>query len=174
MAPTGWTRTLPTAGATASVNIYQATGTYDNCADSTSWTLDTTSGLATLLLPACPTQTALAGASGTIVVTSSGSTWGSTGDIINGVIYGFFPQSGASGSGLFTGTISGSSGGSTGSSGLVLTTSTTTAASGGFGFASGSGSTVTAISTTSGANVLVGGLNYSVIKQSGRINLLCN
>jgi len=175
VAPAGWTRTVPTAGSSAS-NIYQATGTYDNCTDSTSWSLDLTSGQPTLLLPSCPTQSALAGASGTIFVTSGNLQFGYTGNIINGVIYGFFPQSGASGSGLFTGTVSGSSGSSSGSSsGLVLTTSTTATGSGGFGFGSGATGSSTAINYASGATILIGGVNYTVQKSSdGRVNLVCN
>ena len=172
VAPTGWTRNLPTAGSNASVRIFQATGTYDNCTDSTAWTLDGTSSNPTLLLPACPTASALAGASGTVVVTSGGLVFGYTGNIINGVIYGFFPQSGASGSGLFTGTATGSTGGS---SGLALTNSTVSTASGGFGFGSGATGSSTVINYGSGANVLAGGLNYNVVKSSsGRINLECN
>ena len=166
VAPSGWTRVVPTAGATASVNIYQATGTYDNCADSTSWTLDvSTNGSPALLLPACPSSASLASSSGTVIVTTNGSQWGYTGDVINGVIYGFFPQSGVSGSGLFTGTITGSTGGS---AGLVLTTGT----SSNLGFASGSG---TAIINYPSTNVLAGGLNYTVTKAptGGGITLVC-
>ena len=164
-----WTLTAPVAGGVASTNIYQAIGTYDNCGNggvgSTTWALDSTSGVPNLLLPACPTRASLDSSSGTVIVTTNGFQWGYTGDVINGVIYGFFPESGVSGSGLFTGTITGSTGGS---AGLVLTTGT----SSNLGFASGSGSAIINYPST---NILAGGLNYTVVKANtgGGITLVC-
>ena len=118
------------------------------------------------MLPNCPSSAEIATASGTIIVTTNGSTFGYTADVINGVIYGFFPSdsaSGSSGSGLFTGTVSGSSGGS---SGLVLGSGSTS----NLGFASGSGAAL----VNSSSNILIGSKNYNVTKNStGSIVLQC-
>jgi len=111
-----------------------------------------------------------------------------TGNVINGVVYGFFPQTTAnpttsnpngSGSGLFTGTITGSLGGSSGlylnniASGSTSVNNTST----NFGFASGSGSgTINPSSnvSVSSANSLNGSINYNIVRTTtGQIVFQC-
>jgi len=132
----------------------------------------TTSNPTAKYLPSCPTSTA--SASGTLNVTVNGVSF--SGSIVNGVIYGFFPQSGASGSGLFQGTVSGSTGSGSGSltSGLVLTANTTSLASGGLGFASGI-TFASGIINYPSTNVVINNISYSVIRpaSSNSIQLDC-
>jgi len=110
-----------------------------------------------------------------------------TGNVINGVVYGFFPQTTAnptatnpngSGSGLFSGVVTGSLGGS---SGLYLNNiasgSTSTNSIGSFGFASGSGSGIVVASSNvsvSSANSLNGTINYNLTRTAtGQIVFQC-
>ena len=141
---------------TTSTTLTGQSGITVNAGQSVYLPNSTSSNASGIVLPNCPSsaETAI----GTITVTTNGSTFGYTADVINGVIYGFFPSgsaSGASGSGLFTGTVSGSSGGS---SGLVLGSGSTSD----LGFASGSGAAL----VNSSSNILINSVNYNVIKNS--------
>lgn len=134
-------------------------------------------------LPTCPTPAQMATSTGTVLVTSTtagiSSQYGYTGNLVNGVIYGFFPTSGAtsgSGSALFSGSVTGSSGGSNGLT-LPASGSSTSSPS----FLSGSGSaTQTFInfgSTGSNVAITINSVltNYNVRKNTtnGQIELAC-
>jgi len=180
---TTWTTSIPTFNV-ASTNWFSylqvtnsgcASGTYTSNGVTTTITAgttvyilnSTTANPTALYLPTCPASTATA--SGTLNVTVNGVSF--SGSIVNGVIYGFFPQASGSGSGLFQGTVSGSTGGS---SGLVLTTNTTSLASGGLGFASGT-TTASGIINYPSTNVVINNINYNVIRptNSTSIQLVC-
>ena len=141
---------------TTSTTLTGQSGITVNAGQSVYLVNSTSSNTNGIVLPNCPSSAATA--SGTIIVTTNGLTFGYTADVINGVIYGFFPSgsaSGASGSGLFTGTVSGSSGGSYG---LVLGSGSTSD----LGFASGSGAAL----VNSSSNILIVSKNYNVITNS--------
>ena len=179
-APSGWTLTAPTTFA-AGQTTFVATGTTtQSCvtttgvgvvtpSTTTTWVLTkTAAGSNAIYVPACPTNAQLATVSGTVVATlNNGQTFGLTGDVINGVLYGFFPQSGASGSGLFTGSVTGSSGGS---SGLALTGATNSSfgtVTGGLQASGISGISSIALSG-SGSNI-----NYNVTISNNQLVLQC-
>ena len=181
-----WSSTAPTF--TTASQTYYSYSQISNTSNCASGTYTTSSGTQTinastviyvlnatstntsgLFTPSCPSSVATS--TGTIVVTSNGLTF--TGSVINGTIFGFFPQSGASGSGLFTGTVSGSSGSG---SGLVLGTGATS----NLAFTSVSGSTLNNIvpATTNVAVTPSGSttpIYYNVIKNtSAQIVLACS
>ena len=142
---------------TTSTTLTGQSGITVNAGQSVYLVNSTSSNTSGIVLPNCPSSTDIATASGTITVTTNGSTFGYTADVINGVIYGFFPSgsaSGASGSGLFTGTVTGASGGS---AGLVLGSGSTS----NLGFASGSNNAV-----NSSSNILIGSKNFNVVQNS--------
>lgn len=193
---TTWSSTLPTFNVanrnwytyTAVTNSGCATGTYNSTsiAPSTTayiYTPTTATNPVGSFLPTCPTPAQMATSTGTVLVTATTGTtasqYGYTGNLVNGVIYGFFPTSGetsGSGSALFSGSVTGSSGGSVGLT-LPASGSSTSSPS----FLSGSGSaTQTFInfgSTGSNVAITINSVttNYNVRKNTsnGQIELAC-
>ena len=193
---TTWSSTLPIFNVanrnwytyTAVTNSGCATGTYGSTSilpSTTAYIYTATTATNPLgsFLPTCPTPAQMATSTGTVLVTATTGTtssqYGYTGNLVNGVIYGFFPTSGAtsgSGSALFAGSVTGSSGGSVG-----LTLPASGGASSSPSFLSGSGSaTQTFInfgSTGSNVAITINSVttNYNVRKNTtnGQIELAC-